>query len=564
MTITTQDVHRKAAELTAEGAPFALREFSVDGDRFRGFANAPANLVQLLQAGRAHGEATFLVYAGRRLSYREFFAQADALACELGSRYGIGRGDRIAIAMRNSPEWMIAFVAGALCGAILVPLNSWGKSQELLHGLHDSGARVLVCDSARHALLDGAAPCDLILASGPAEVALAGVTTLASLVEQGAASVFEAAAVDPQDIAMILYTSGSTGFPKGTAHRHVGAAQALMNMFYLGFLTVSVEGPRELRAGAEREAALLTVPLFHATGLVAGLLMPLQLGHKVVMMPRWDAVEALRLIQDEKVTGLTSVPTIVQSLLAHPRFGEFDTRSLFRVSLAGAATPTGLPELIETRIQGPSRSTGWGMTETLSVGATMSGAIYDLDPGSAGLCSPLVEMRFVDSAGQVLPEGETGELQVRGITVCAGYWNHPQASAAIRDGEWMRTGDLARIDEAGFLHIVGRIKEIVIRGGENIYPGEIEQVAYELEEVREVVVFGVPDTHMGEELAMVAYVPAGTALTPERLRGYLEDRLAHYKVPRHIELVAEPLPQNASGKLFKRQLRDEFIAAMSR
>ena len=319
-----------------------------------------------------------------------------------------------------------------------------------------------------------------------------------------------------------------------------------------------------MRAGAERETALLTVPLFHATGLVAGLLMPLQLGHKVVMMPRWDALEALRLIQDEKVTGLTSVPTIVQSLLAHPQFGEFDTRSLFRVSLAGAATPTGLPELIETRIQGPSRSTGWGMTETLSVGATMSGAIYDLNPASAGLCSPLLEMRFVDSGGQVLPEGETGELQVRGITVCAGYWNHPQASAAIRDGEWMRTGDLACIDEAGFLHIVGRIKEIVIRGGENIYPGEIEQAAYELEQVCEAVVFGVPDAQMGEELAMVVYASAGAALTPERLRVFLEGRLARYKVPRYIELVSEPLPQNASGKLFKRRLRDEFIAAMSR
>lgn len=562
MAITIAHVHAKAAELTAEGAPFALREYTVDGGIFKGFANAPGNLVQLLQAGRGHADATFLVHAGHRLSYREFFAQVDALAAQLSSRYGIVRGDRIAIAMRNSPEWMIAFVAGALCGAILVPLNSWGKSAELLHGLRDSDARVLICDSARHALLDGAAPCELIVAGDPGAVSLTGVMSLAALVEQGEGSTFEPVAVDPQDSAIILYTSGSTGLPKGTVHRHISVPQALMNMFYLGFLTVSVEGIRELRAGAERETALLTVPLFHATGLVAGLLMPLQLGHKVVMMPRWDTLEALRLIQDEKVTGLTSVPTIVQSLLVHPRFAEFDTRSLFRVSLAGAATPSGLPELIEARIQGPSRSTGWGMTETLSVGSTMSGAIYDLNPGSAGLRSPLVEMRFVDSAGCVLPEGEVGELQVRGITVCAGYWNHPEASAAIRDGEWLRTGDLARIDEAGFLHIVGRIKEIVIRGGENIYPGEIEQAAYELEAVQEVMVFGVPDALMGEELVMVAHAsPTGT-LTEQQLREFLGARLAHYKVPRSIVISAAPLPQNASGKLFKRQLRDEFIGAM--
>ena len=566
MSFTAADVHAKVAELTSDDSAFALKDFDLGGTTVKGFVNAPTDLVQLLEAGRAHGDKTFMVYEGRRLSFDEFFSQADSLASQLQSHYGVKRGDRVAIAMRNCPEWAIAFVATALCGAINVPLNSWGKTDELLYGLNDCDASVLVCDAQRFTLLENKLDdidTRLIVVEPATEPSQENVASFEAVVARGPVEGFAIPKVAANDPALIIYTSGSTGLPKGALQRHVSIAQALMNMYFLGMLTSSMEGPRELRGGAEQETPLLTVPLFHATGLVAGLLMPLQLGQKVVMMYKWDTETALQLIQDEKITGITSVPTVLQGLFAHPKYDDYDTSSLFRVGAAGAATPEGLPELIESKIDAVSRSAGWGMTETMSVGSTMSGEIYNLNPAASGIKSPLVEMRFVAPDGEVLPEGEIGELQVRGIVICAGYWGRPEASAEIMDGEWMKTGDLARLDEDGFLHITGRIKEIVIRGGENIYPGEIENVAYTNDSVREVVVFGVPDEKMGEELAMVAYVEAPHTLTVDELRAHLGSKLAAYKVPRYIEIVDEPLPQNASGKLFKRKIQDEFVAAMS-
>jgi long-chain acyl-CoA synthetase len=565
MGFTAKDVARKTVELTAPGAAFELRTFDVDGDIVRGFTNAPSDLVQLIQAGRAHGDKTFLVYEGVRLSFDDFFQQVDILASQLQAGYGLNKGDRIAIAMRNSPQWAIAFVAAALCGAVIVPLNSWGKTEELLFGLDDCGANLLVCDAPRFALIEGSIEdldMQLIVVDPSGPSSLEQVASFEAVQARGETGGFKVAEVAPNDPAVIIYTSGSTGLPKGAVQRHVSIAQALMNMYFLGMLTMAMEGPRELRGGAEQETPLLTVPLFHGTGLVAGLLMPLQLGQKVVMMYKWDTACALKLIEEEKITGLTSVPAVLQDLFTHADYDKHDTSSLFRVGAAGAATPEGLPELIESRVDRVSRSAGWGMTETMSVGSTMSGEIYNLKPAASGISSPLVDMRFVAPDGDVLPGGEIGELQVRGITICDGYWNRPEASAEIMDNGWMKTGDLGMLDQDGFLHITGRIKEIVIRGGENIYPGEIENVAYSMDPIQEVVVFGVPDTKLGEELAMVAYARASEAVTIEDLRTHLATRLAAYKVPKYVELVATPLPQNASGKLFKRKIQQEFLAAM--
>lgn len=565
MRFTANDVHEKVAEITAPDAPFALADFDVDGETVQGFSNAPADLVQLLQAGRGHGDKTFMVYEDQRLSFDEFFRQVDILASQLQTSFGIKKGDRLAIAMRNSPQWAAAFVAAALCGAVIVPLNSWGKTEELMFGLDDCGASLLVCDSQRFALIEDAIDqvgVEIIVVEPSMDSGAANISSFDSVLSRGLAADFQVAQVQPNDPAVIIYTSGSTGFPKGAVQRHVSIAQALMNMYFLGMLTMSMEGPRELPGGAEQETPLLTVPLFHGTGLVAGLLLPLQMGQKVVMMYKWDTGSALKLIEQEKITGLTSVPAVLQDLFTHPDYDSYDTSSLFRVGAAGAATPEGLPELIESKVTRVSRSAGWGMTETMSVGSTMSGEIYDLNPAASGIRSPLVEMRFISADGEVLPQGEVGELQTRGITVCDGYWNRPEASAEIMDGSWMKTGDLGCLDEDGFLHITGRIKEIVIRGGENIYPGEIENAAYGMEALQEVVVFGVPDAKMGEELAMVAYGRESGDLGVDDIRAHLATTLAAYKVPRHIELSDQPLPQNASGKLFKREIREQFLAGL--
>jgi long-chain acyl-CoA synthetase len=546
MSITAEDIRRAREKITAP-----------DGFCYQ---HAPKTLLEIFQNGRNHGDLDFMVYEGRRYSFTDFYAEVDALAGHLQGQLRVGKGDRVAIAMRNNPEWVVAYAAATLAGAIVVPVNSWGKTEELQYALTDSGASILVCDAARFKLIDAVLAdldIDILLVDG--EASGNRVTDFKAALEAGRDSDFEPAEVSGEDPCVILYTSGSTGFPKGVVHRHIAICQSLMNMFYYGLLLMELEGARELRGGSVREAPLLTVPLFHATGLLGGLLMPLQMGQKIVMMYKWDTLGALRLIESEKITGLTSVPAVLQDLFKHPEYDNYDTSSLLRISAAGAATPSGLPELIEEKAARPSRSTGWGMTETMAAGSIMSGAVYDLHPDSAGIISPIVDMRFVGPDGNPVAEGEAGEIEVRSVVCTPGYWEKPEANAStFVEGHWMKTGDIARLDADGYLYITGRIKEIVIRGGENIYPGEIEQVAYQLPAVLENVVFGVEDAAMGEELAMVAY-GKDESLTEAALREFLGERLAGYKVPRYIEIRRESLPQNASGKLHKLKVKESFV-----
>ncbi|MEM9256233.1 MAG: class I adenylate-forming enzyme family protein [Pseudomonadota bacterium] len=565
--LTPAEVHAKKREITAEGGLFERQQVTLDGHDYRAYRHAPNTLIEVFDGARQHGDLEFLVYQHTRLSYRAFFEAADALAATLQRDYGLTKGDRFAIAMRNNPSWVIAYTAATLIGAVVVPVNSWGKTEELSYALSDSGSHILVCDEQRFSLIEDQVTeleVEVLLVAESSEVGADGerVRAFADAVDAGRDRTFVPPTLVPEDPCVILYTSGSTGFPKGVLHRQIALCQSLMNMFFLGYLVMELEGAREFRGGAERETPLLTVPLFHATGLLSGFILPLHTAQKVVMMYKWDAGEALRLIESEKVTSLSSVPTIVQDLLTYPGFDTADTTSLIRVTGAGAATPAGLPELIEQKCGAPSRSAGWGMTETLAVGGTMSGAIFDLKPNSAGIVSPLVDMRFRDSVGALVEAEQGGELEVRSVTCTPGYWEKPEANAATFDGDrWMKTGDMARIDEDGFLHITGRIKEIVIRGGENIYPGEIEHAVYALPAVKENVVFGIPDATMGEELALVVYLNPGADISEGEIRDHLGERLAGYKVPRFIDIWQHPLPQNASGKLHKLKVRDAFLEA---
>ncbi len=569
MTLKIADIHAKAAETIAEGAFFEVETRNVAGRDYRVYKHAPATLVDVLQSGRNHGDLEFMIYEGERISYNEFYARADALASVLQNRFEIAKGDRVAIAMRNNPQWAIAYAAATLIGAIVVPINSWGKTDELSYAINDCRPKVLVCDAPRLRLLDGIFDdfgIDAVVA-GEGSEGSAGrehVHLFDELIADGRGGEYVVDAAQPEDSCVILYTSGSTGFPKGVVHRHIAACQSLMNMMWLGMLLMELEGARELRGGAERETPILTVPLFHCTGLLSGFLLPLQTAQKVVMMYKWDTVKALDLIQNERVTTLSSVPAIVMDLLSHPEFDNFDTSSLLRVTGAGAATPAGMPELIESKVGNPSRSAGYGMTETMAVASTMSGAIYDVKPDAAGIVSPIMDFRFRDADGELLPQGEAGAIELRGVTVTPGYWEKPAANAEVLDADgWLKTGDVGLIDGDGFVHITGRTKEIVIRGGENIFPGEIENVAYEHDAVHEVVVFGIPDVAMGEELAMMVYRKPGTALDEAALRAYLSDKLAGYKVPKVIAFSDHPLPRNASEKLHKLKVKEQYLEANS-
>lgn len=565
-TLTAASVHQATARLTAAGGPFELAEFELDGNVYRGYKHAPQTVNAIINSGRNHGGTEFLVAGDERWTFEHFFGAVDALAHALQTTYGIKPGDRLAIAMRNCPDWLIVFAAAVSVGAIAVPINSWGSSEEIDYTIQDCGATLLAADLPRmklaaKSLSNGAIAVLLSDVDGTLEAGdqAQQVRRIRDVVaDQTDPAPVLAATPNPEDLAMLLYTSGSTGRPKGVCYRHIAVGQALMNMFFVGSLAAAFTEGAASSGGVE--ANLLTVPLFHGTGLFSGLLVPCMVGQRVALMRKWDASTALRLIESERITSLSTVPAIIKDLLTHPEVDKYDLSSLTRVAAAGAATPADLPDLIKGKIGIVARAAGYGMTETAAVGATMSGPIFDLNPLSSGVPSPIIEIRS-EKPNSAAPDNERspdtgGEIQLRGITVTPGYW-HLDASTrdSFTDDGWIRSGDLGHVDEDGFLHITGRIKELIIRGGENIAPVEIENVAYRHPSVKEVAVVGVPDEAMGEDMVMVCHPRPGTDLTVDDLREHLSQSLPSFKVPKTIRITPEPLPRNASEKIHRLAIR---------
>ena len=552
------------SELTGDGAFFEVVPLDTDGGQkqggMRGYKHAPKTLTEIIQNARGHGDQDFIVAGSTRLTFTQFFERADTLRAYL-QQNGLNKGDRFAIAMRNNAEWLVGFTAAFLAGATVVPINSWGQADELAFAIRDCGASWLLCDDQRASMLSAELETErrLVVYDRAAPGSERGVNLVDAISSDSPLDVAIPAA---DAVCLILYTSGSTGAPKGVVHCQQALSQAVFNMMFTGMLTMTVEGGlRELRGGATQEKALLNVPLFNATGLLGSFVLPLVTAQGIVMISKWDAQEALGLIEAERVTLFSSVPALVKDLLTQPNLGDFDISSLHRVSSGGAAMPSDLPSIIESKIDKAYASGGYGLTETLAVGSQAAGAVFDAKPDAAGIQSPIMDMRSTASDGSVLPQGEAGEIEMRGVACTLGYWNKPEANADVfTDDGWMKTGDVGYVADDGYVHITGRIKDIVIRGGENIYPGDTEQACYQIKGVKECVVFGVPDDDMGEELAMIVRV-ADTSLSEGTLRVALRARIAAYKVPKFIELTQEPLPRGATEKFDKRTIQAAFIEA---
>ncbi|HTU13480.1 MAG TPA: class I adenylate-forming enzyme family protein [Allosphingosinicella sp.] len=553
------------AALTAPGARFEMEEVAIRGVPTRVWKNAPPSLPMLARFSRLHGERLITIFEEERVSFEANFRATAAIAAEL-QRRGIGKGDRVALAMVNLPEWPACFFAITALGGIAVPLNAWWTGPELAYGLADSGATALLCDRARHERIAPhlAALPDLahIIVSRAAPGA-PGVDRLEELI--GPASGWkDLPAIDlpeadvlPDDAATIFYTSGTTGKPKGALGTH---RNLTTNILSTGFTNARAAMRRgEAPAMPTAKVGLMVIPLFHVTACSASLMGSMAVGNTTIFMRKWDTVEAMRLIARERVQVTGGVPTIAWQILEHPDRANHDLSSLELITYGGAPSA---PELVKRIWEefGALPGNGWGMTETMATVTAHLGEDYLNRPDSAGPPVPVSDLRIMAADGVTeLSTGAVGELWAKGPQIVIGYWNKPEATAETFVQGWVRTGDLAKLDEDGFLTLVDRAKDMIIRGGENIYSIEVENVLYQHPAVIDAALIGIPHHTLGEEPAAVVQLGPGTSASEAELKAWVKDRLAIFKTPVRIVFLDHPLPRNANGKILKKDLKALFV-----
>jgi long-chain acyl-CoA synthetase len=544
------------AQATAPGQMFELVPYTVNGVTYKVFKNAPTSLREFYAFGRMHGDKPFLVYENERRTYAETMAEVDAFAAALVEHYGIKKGDRVAVAMRNYPEWVISFLAITSIGAINVSMNAWWTEDEMDYALEDCGATLLIADAQRAEISRAAAKrlgCRVLVArsDGPVD----GADRWQDVLVPGRA--LPEVTVDPEDDATILYTSGTTGRPKGAVSPHRALVNSLMGFAIRIAVEPLLRDPDDAApAIPENPGTILAIPLFHVTGCVPVMLGCLISGSKLVIMHKWDPEKALELIEREKITSFIGVPTQSIDMLQHPRFAEFDTSSLMSVGGGGSPPPPALMKQIDSDFKGARPGFGYGMTETNALGPGISGEDALAKPTAAGRVPACMEVEIRDPATfDRVPVGDRGEIWFKGPNLIRGYWNKPEATAeTIVDG-WLRSGDIGHVDEDGFIYVDDRLKDMVLRGGENIYCAEVEAALFEHPAVADVAVVGIPHARLGEQA--VAVVNTRSAVTAEELQQHVRERLAEFKVPEQVVFRAEPLPRTPSGKVLKRELRTE-------
>jgi long-chain acyl-CoA synthetase len=548
------------AELTAPGAPLEVTEVEVGGQSLRAFKNAPPNVRALWLSSAAFGPRDYLVYGDERITYAQAHEQVASIAAWMWDQ-GVRPGDRIAIAMRNYPEWLLIYWACACIGVAAVGMNAWWTSAEMAFGLDDSRPKILFADAERIArLLEQPAMLgEATLVAVRADNAPAGALPWSQVVGHGGA--LPDVAVDPDADVCIFYTSGTTGFPKGAQLTHRSNINNLMNMMFSGqvqaLATARATGTAiDPAAPVPIPATLITTPLFHVTANNCAAYAITAGGGKMVLMYRWDAGEALKLVEREKIIAVSGVPVMARELVTHPDFAKFDTSSLLSVGGGGAQLQPDLVAKIDATVSTARPNTGYGMTETSGIITAVGGDFFVDKPASCGPAMPTFEVKVVDDDGKALPAGQTGELWVKGASVIKGYINRPEATASsITDG-WLHTGDVAYLDEDGFIFLVDRKKDMVLRGGENIYCAEVEAALHQNPAVAECSVFGVPDDRLGEEVGVAIHLAPGQSADAQTLRDEVARLIARHKAPRYIWFLDDPLPRNASGKFLKRELRD--------
>ncbi|GAA4615465.1 class I adenylate-forming enzyme family protein [Saccharopolyspora hordei] len=546
---------RLLAELTGPGGEFEIAEQEVGGIPMRVYTGGPATLRDVVLFSRGHGDREFLVYEDFRCSYAEHFRLVAGLARCLREEYGLTQGDRVAIAMRNFPEWAVVFWAIQAAGLVAVPLNAWWTDAELRYGMTDSGAALVFADAERTARLDRDVPVVEVRGGEPGPGVRAWSELVASLPEQAE---LPDVTIGPDDDATILYTSGTTGRPKGAVGTHRNHCTNLLNTVVGRRVQAALANggvfPPLGDPSAPQPGVLLTFPLFHIAG-INSLCFATLVGAKLATLYRWDREAAARLIVEADLTTAAGVPTVMRDLVENVD----EASRLDGVNMGGAPIPPDLVERIgRLGTGGVAPGNGYGLTETTSAVVMNAGGDYLAHPDSVGRCVPGADLRVVDPAtGDDLPDGEIGELWFRGPNIVRGYWNNPEATAeAFVDG-WFRTGDLGYVVD-GWVHVVDRLKDVVIRGGENVYCAEVEAALFEHPAVADCAVIGLPHPTLGEEVAAVVNLREPVETT--ELQQHVAARLAAFKVPAHVVVRDDPLPRTPTGKVLKRRLRERLGA----
>ena len=547
---------RVNAGLTAPGAPFEMLDAEFPARRR--FAGTLPNVCALAARARAKfGPQPFAELEGQVLTFEEVFAGADRLAAWLAREHGIGKGDRIGIAMRNLPEWFIAYFAVARLGATATLLNSRGAPEELCLTARQVRCRLVFADEQRARAMRGQLECPVIALEDLARIAANATMPVLPA---------DHPEPEPDDPLIIIFTSGTTGRPKGATltHRNICSVARDMEMrAEAGLIQAAEQIGMEVEAlraaGPPPAPTLLISPMFHISGIV-GMLLSLHVGSVNILMRRWDAAKGLDIIDERGVASLSGPSLVFSDLLALPD-APHRMRSLRSCAVAGQATPTRLADELREGVPQIGVSSCWGQTECTGAATTGSGALFAAYPGTVGPRAPLVDIKAVDADGNEVAPGEVGELLVRGPTVMFGDWGDEKATAeALRDG-WLHTGDLGRIDEQGLVYIDDRAKDMVIAGGQNIYCAEVERVLSMLHEQHEVALFGVPDERLGERAIAAITLKAGAegTLDEAMVKSHVRAHLASYKVPLEVRFDLGPFPRNDLGKINKAQLAQRYF-----
>jgi long-chain acyl-CoA synthetase len=550
-----RSISEAVAEIAAPGQPFEVIEVERDGVTQRVFKNAPATLRVFFDLARSN-DATFLVYEDEERSFAEVMDEVDALAYTLVHHFGIKKGDRVGIAMRNYPEWVIAFAAIVSVGAISVSLNAWWTEDELDFAINDAGLSLFIGDAER--ILRAEASC------AKSGVQMLGVrindrSSFSLDVEHWSDVVVKGVAMPEVDIdadtdATILYTSGTTGFPKGAVSTHGALCQTIM-AFSSGAAVQAARREASEEGSGQAPCFILIVPLFHVTGCIPVMMSCFSWHFKLVMMYKWDPERALALIERHHVTNFVGVPTQAWDLMESPNFDRYDTSSLTAVGGGGAPAPPTLVARVASSFKKGRPNLGYGMTETNAYGPGNYGEDYLSHPTSTGQVPTIVmDADIRDEEGHSLPLGASGEIWLKSPTLIRGYWRNAEATAHTIEKGWLRTGDLGHVSEEGYLYVEDRAKDMIIRAGENVYSAQVESAIYEHPAVYEAAVFGLPHERLGEEVSAAVMVREDESLTLEELRKFLSTRLAAYMIPTCVAFTREPLPRNPAGKLLKREM----------